>query len=515
MPGRGPQRVLRFFRVRPDRPVLMAGSTMQGRGGGGDPRVQPAAGDAGRADALLVIAARHPERFDEVERLCRQEGLSTMRRTELPIDAEPRVDAVILDTIGELAQLYQIATAVFVGGSLVPAGGHNILEPAVYGKPIVFGPHMENFNEIAETFLANGAAVQVQSERELERRAAGADGRSGAARAAGRGGAGAGRGQSRREGQDDGGHRRSCCPPHRTRSARGPSVPRGPLSALERPLRPRGVRAPRVVRRAARTPCGACRVRSISVGNLVVGGSGKTPVAALVARLLLDARRAAGDPQPRLRRGASRRTAWWWSATGARCWAAVERPATSRSCSRRRCPASRSSCAPTATWRGSWRIGRFGATVLVLDDGFQHLQLARDVDLLLVCPEDLRRGGAAGGPAARAAGRGDGRRRGAGAGLGRPKRSASPAQLGVARGFAVPRSAHVRAGRPAAARAPRVSRSVAVAGIARPERFLTRSSTTAGTWPSASCFRDHHWFTAADLARIDRPPRARPCGRGV
>ena len=109
-------------------------------------------------NAMLIVAARHPERFDEVERLCRQEGLTTVRRSELPIDAEPRADAVVLDTIGELAQLYQIATVVFVGGSLVPAGGHNILEPALYGKPIVFGPSMQNFGEIAETFLANGAA---------------------------------------------------------------------------------------------------------------------------------------------------------------------------------------------------------------------------------------------------------------------------------------------------------------------------------------------------------------------
>src|SRR3954467_7509006 len=119
-------------------------------------------------NALLIIAARHPERFDEVERLCRHEGLSTVRRTELPIDAEPRADAVVLDTIGELAQLYQLATVVFVGGSLVPAGGHNILEPALYGKPIVFGPHMQNFGEIAETFLANGAAIQVRTEGEFE-----------------------------------------------------------------------------------------------------------------------------------------------------------------------------------------------------------------------------------------------------------------------------------------------------------------------------------------------------------
>jgi len=165
-PGRGRERVLRFFRIPPYRPVIIAGSTLKGEE---EPvirafnRVR-----ASGANALLVIAARHPERFAEVERLCRHEGLSAVRRTELPIDAEPRADAVVLDTIGELAQLYQIATIVFVGGSLVAAGGHNILEPALYGKPIVFGPHMQNFGEIAETFLANGAAIQVRSDAELE-----------------------------------------------------------------------------------------------------------------------------------------------------------------------------------------------------------------------------------------------------------------------------------------------------------------------------------------------------------
>jgi 3-deoxy-D-manno-octulosonic-acid transferase len=91
-----------------------------------------------------------------------------VRRSDLPIDAEPRADVVVLDTLGELAQLYQLATAVFVGGSLVDYGGHNILEPAIFGRPIVFGPHMQNFKEIAETFLTNGAAVRVESERELE-----------------------------------------------------------------------------------------------------------------------------------------------------------------------------------------------------------------------------------------------------------------------------------------------------------------------------------------------------------
>jgi 3-deoxy-D-manno-octulosonic-acid transferase len=165
-PGRGRERVLRFFRMSAQRPVLVAGSTLKGE----EEAVVRAFNRlrTSGSNALLVIAARHPERFAEVERLCRHEGLSTIRRTELPIDAEPRADAVILDTIGELAEVYQIATVVFVGGSLVRAGGHNILEPAVFGKPIVFGPHMENFAEIADAFVANDAALQVRSNRELE-----------------------------------------------------------------------------------------------------------------------------------------------------------------------------------------------------------------------------------------------------------------------------------------------------------------------------------------------------------
>jgi 3-deoxy-D-manno-octulosonic-acid transferase len=118
--------------------------------------------------ALLVIAPRNPERFGEVEQLARSEGWKVARRSDLAIDTEPRVDVVILDTIGELATVYQIATVVFVGGSLVATGGHNVLEPAVFGKPIVFGPHMENFAEIADAFVTNGAGVQLATEQDLD-----------------------------------------------------------------------------------------------------------------------------------------------------------------------------------------------------------------------------------------------------------------------------------------------------------------------------------------------------------
>jgi 3-deoxy-D-manno-octulosonic-acid transferase len=156
------ERVLRFFRIAPQRPVIVAGSTMRGEEAAvlrAFTHVKTSA-----PAALAVLAPRHPERFAEVERIARAAGFITVRRSALPIDTDPRADVVVLDTIGELAQLYQVATVVFVGGSLVDHGGHNILEPAVFGKPILFGPHMQNFKEIADTFLANGAAVQVAPE---------------------------------------------------------------------------------------------------------------------------------------------------------------------------------------------------------------------------------------------------------------------------------------------------------------------------------------------------------------
>jgi 3-deoxy-D-manno-octulosonic-acid transferase len=169
-PGVGPHgqsrdRVLRYFRLSPGRPVVIAASTLRGEDHASFEafrRVQ-----ARWPDALLVVAPRHPERFEEVTRLAAEEGFRVVRRTSLPVDRSPDADVVVLDTIGELARLYQIASVVFVGGSLVDAGGHNILEPAMFGKAIVFGPHMHNFAEISAEFLRGSAAVQVSSTREL------------------------------------------------------------------------------------------------------------------------------------------------------------------------------------------------------------------------------------------------------------------------------------------------------------------------------------------------------------
>jgi len=164
--ARARDRVLRYFRVPSSRSVIVAGSTMKGE----EAQVLRAFRKVRTSapNTLLVLAPRNPERFGEAEQLARSEGWKVARRSDLAIDAEPRVDVVVVDTIGELATIYQIATIVFVGGSLVATGGHNVLEPAVFGKPIVFGPHMQNFLEIAEAFVTNGAGVQLSGDDELE-----------------------------------------------------------------------------------------------------------------------------------------------------------------------------------------------------------------------------------------------------------------------------------------------------------------------------------------------------------
>jgi 3-deoxy-D-manno-octulosonic-acid transferase len=117
----------------------------------------------------LVLAPRHPERAAEVERLIAERGLRPVRRTALgPGRAVPGA-AVILDTVGELADLYRFAAVVFVGGSLVPAGGHNMLEPALRKKPVLYGPHSTNFRDSAALLESVGAAVVVADAGDLER----------------------------------------------------------------------------------------------------------------------------------------------------------------------------------------------------------------------------------------------------------------------------------------------------------------------------------------------------------
>lgn len=119
--------------------------------------------------ALLVLAPRKPDRFEVAAKLIAEGGWEVVRRSALDLAAplNENADVLVLDSIGELAGLYALADAAFVGGSLVPSGGHNILEPAWYSRPPVFGPYMENFREMAGHFLAARAGIQVSSSQQL------------------------------------------------------------------------------------------------------------------------------------------------------------------------------------------------------------------------------------------------------------------------------------------------------------------------------------------------------------
>jgi len=157
--------VLSCFRFTKRRPVFIAASTLRGE----EEFVLKVVGRVLKiaSDALIIIAPRHPERFDEVRAMAEAAGYRVQARSELR-GQDSDAPIVLLDTIGELACLFQVASVVFVGGSLVPAGGHNLLEPAVFGKAIIVGPHMDNFAEITSQFVAQKAVVQVRDDTEFE-----------------------------------------------------------------------------------------------------------------------------------------------------------------------------------------------------------------------------------------------------------------------------------------------------------------------------------------------------------
>ena len=118
------------------------------------------------ADLFLILVPRHPERFPEVENLLRQKNIPfILRSARTKATSERRV--MLLDTLGELAKFYGLATVAFVGKSLTQKGGHNPLEPASCGKPVLFGPHMDNFREVAQVLTSEGGAVEVADFHDL------------------------------------------------------------------------------------------------------------------------------------------------------------------------------------------------------------------------------------------------------------------------------------------------------------------------------------------------------------
>ncbi|MCP3982637.1 MAG: 3-deoxy-D-manno-octulosonic acid transferase [bacterium] len=150
-----------------ERPVFVAGSTARGE----DEAVLQAFADARRehSDLFLVLAPRHPERADEVAALIEAHDLRARRISAGDADAARDADVLLVDTVGHLTELYSAATVAFVGGSLVPIGGHNVMEPAAAGVPVLFGPRTENVEEPAEALTRARAARRVANADALSR----------------------------------------------------------------------------------------------------------------------------------------------------------------------------------------------------------------------------------------------------------------------------------------------------------------------------------------------------------
>ncbi len=159
-----------FRRTLGGRPVWIAGSTHEGEEAAA--LEAHAIVRARHPEALLVLVPRHPQRFDAVRGLLRRQGCSYAQRSSGGVPG-PDDEVFLVDTLGELQMFYAAANVAFVGGSLVPIGGHSLLEPAVLGLPILSGPHTHNGQEIADRLVGSGALAIVRDAHELGQRVAG------------------------------------------------------------------------------------------------------------------------------------------------------------------------------------------------------------------------------------------------------------------------------------------------------------------------------------------------------
>jgi len=150
-------------RLAHGRPILVLGSTVEGE----DELLVPGFGELIALGYFIVVAPRKPQRFGAVAALLDKAAIRFVRRSELDRSPAAEKDVLLLDSIGELARVYGEARCCFIGGSLVPLGGHNPIEAAAVGCPVSFGPYMQNFADIAAVFLSAGGGVEVGGASEL------------------------------------------------------------------------------------------------------------------------------------------------------------------------------------------------------------------------------------------------------------------------------------------------------------------------------------------------------------
>jgi 3-deoxy-D-manno-octulosonic-acid transferase len=158
------KRLRQELRLPPNAPVIIAGSTHEG-----EEEVIVQIFKALKVDwpqLILILAPRHLQRIPRVEGLLGSQGVRWVRRTMISDERRPE-EVIVLDTVGELAAIYALGTAIFVGGSLCRVGGHNILEVLAHGKGVIFGPHMENISDVAHLVVERGAGIQVRTPDEL------------------------------------------------------------------------------------------------------------------------------------------------------------------------------------------------------------------------------------------------------------------------------------------------------------------------------------------------------------
>jgi 3-deoxy-D-manno-octulosonic-acid transferase len=237
---------------------------------------------------LLILAPRKPERFEAAARKLDAAGIPWTRRSSMKPEAAAKTPHVLLlDTIGELSGLFAAADLVFMGGTLARRGGHNVLEPALFGKAVIAGPHMENFQAIADDLTSAGGCVRVSGAAELSTAVARLLEQSGTAEEIGR------RALACAEAQRGAGARAIA----EIRELYARQVPRYrpamPWYGVARLLSQIWIAGAR--RRQARDFAGrrTLDVPVISVGNLTMGGTGKTPCVLRIAELL---RNAASNP---------------------------------------------------------------------------------------------------------------------------------------------------------------------------------------------------------------------------
>ena len=361
---------LRAWAARQPGPLLVAASTCAGDTAGADEEDMLLAAWRELPQWSFVIAPRKPERFDSVARKLELAEIAFTRRTALnSSDADPDARVLLLDTLGELSALFPLADVVFMGGTLVPRGGHNILEPAFSGRPIVAGPHLENFQDIADDFLAHAALLQIQNAGELA-------------------------GAVRRAVEDKAvGERASA----RSRVARGAAgraagaaqqllatvVPHGYPTLMQRvflsPLAWLWGAGSRLNTRRNLRRQETLNTPVISVGNLSAGGTGKTPLVLHLAERL----RAAGHAPAILSRGYGRTSHHKALVFAAGAEASVTHTGDEPQIFLK------SGLAPLGIGGHRYSVGRlmedkFGPGVFLLDDGFQHRRLARTLDIVLV-----------------------------------------------------------------------------------------------------------------------------------